>query len=92
MLCATDIAISVPMGYYARLSAIADLMLSHGILICGDIIEPNFRGNVCVALVNFGHDDYTVKKGDLLAKVICEGAGVPQDIVEVDIDDHSFDY
>ena len=36
------------------------------------MIDPDYRGEVKVLLVNNGTDDFTVHKGDRVAQLICE--------------------
>jgi dUTP pyrophosphatase len=54
-----------------------------GILVCGGVIDPGYRGEMFANLILFGDDEYHVQRGDRIAQLVPVKpyTGVP--IVEV---------
>nr|XP_033812792.1 uncharacterized protein LOC117365936 [Geotrypetes seraphini] len=71
-LVPTDIQVSPPPGSYLRVAARSGLSLRHSLDVGAGVIDPDFRGNVSVLLINHGGADYPVKRGDRIAQLICE--------------------
>lgn len=83
-IISTDIIIQVPAGTYGRLASRSKLACEHGIDVAAGIIDPDFRGVVCVVLANHSDRDFEVSKGDRIAQLICERIAQPSDVVEVE--------
>ena len=69
------IAIAVPEGYGAFIFARSGLGIKHGIAPrnCVGVIDSDYRGEICVGLMNNSDEDYTVQPGDRIAQmVICQ--------------------
>jgi len=80
-----DIALTLPPGTYGRIAPRSGLALKHGICVGAGVIDPDYRGNVCVLLFNHGRNDFTVSQGDRIAQLILEEAKtVPVHVMEVD--------
>ena len=80
-----DIALTLPPGTYGRIAPRSGLALKHGICVGAGVIDPDYRGNVCVLLFNHGQNDFTVSQGDRIAQLILEEAKtVPVHVMEVD--------
>nr|XP_033778066.1 uncharacterized protein LOC117349128 [Geotrypetes seraphini]XP_033778067.1 uncharacterized protein LOC117349128 [Geotrypetes seraphini] len=71
-LIKTDIQVSPPPGAYLRVAPRSGLALHHSIDVAAGVIDPDFRGNVAVLLVNNGDSEYKVQLGDRVAQLICE--------------------
>lgn len=70
----TGIAIEIPVGYEGQIRARSGLASKYGITILNSpgTIDSDYRGELCVLLINHGKDDYIVKNGDRIAQlVIC---------------------
>nr|CUU99197.1 hypothetical transcript [Hymenolepis microstoma] len=73
----TDIQISLPPGCYGRIAPRSGLCLKYGIDVGAGVIDQDYRGNIMVVLLNFGDEDFTIKKGDRIAQLICERIYLP---------------
>ena len=69
----TGIAIALPSGdYVALVFARSGLGIKQGICLSNGVgvIDSDYRGEVCVGLVNLGAEDYTVQPGDRIAQLM----------------------
>lgn len=70
----TDIAVKIPEGCYARIAPRSGLALSHSVDVGAGVVDPDYRGNVGVLLLNFGAKPFRVACGDRIAQMILEQA------------------
>lgn len=47
------------------------LAAKHGVFPIGGIIDPSYRGEVKIILVNMGEEDFHIDKGDRIAQLVC---------------------
>jgi len=68
----TGIAIEVPPGYEAQVRPRSGLALKHAITLPNSpaTIDPGYRGEVRVILLNLGKETYTVHPGDRIAQLV----------------------
>ena len=68
----TGIAIEVPPGYEAQVRPRSGLALKHAITLPNSpaTIDPGYRGEVRVILLNLGKESYTVHAGDRIAQLV----------------------
>jgi dUTP pyrophosphatase len=68
----TGIAISLPAGYEAQIRPRSGLADRQGITLLNSpgTIDADYRGEICVILVNHGVDPVTVRTGDRIAQMI----------------------
>jgi dUTP pyrophosphatase len=68
----TGIAIELPPGYEAQVRPRSGLALKHAIGIPNSpaTIDPGYRGEIRVILINLGNSDYKIEKGDRIAQLI----------------------
>lgn len=57
----TGIKMVFPEGHYGRIAPRSGLALLHGIQIGGAIIDPDYRGQIRVLLINSGDHDVEVR-------------------------------
>lgn len=76
-LVKTDIKIYVPYGTYGRLAPCSGLAWLKQIHIGGGVIDRDYRGNVCVIMINLGKEDVEIKKKSKIAQLICEKITYP---------------
>jgi len=71
-LIPTGITIAVPPGYEAQVRPRSGLALHHAITMpnAPGTIDPGYRGEVRVILLNLGREPYTVHAGDRIAQMI----------------------
>jgi dUTP pyrophosphatase len=70
-LIATGFAMHIPDGYEIQIRPRSSLAL-RGITVINTpaTIDSDFRGEVCVLLINHGENDFTVQRGDRIAQLI----------------------
>lgn len=68
----TGLRLSIPSGFMGQVCPRSGLALKHGITVLNapGIIDPDYRGEVRVVLINLSRKEYLVKKGDRIAQII----------------------
>ncbi|MCL2354226.1 MAG: dUTP diphosphatase [Defluviitaleaceae bacterium] len=76
---------AIPNGYEAQIRPRSGLALKHGISMPNSpgTIDSDYRGEICVLLINLGAEDFIIKKGDRIAQMIISPV-VQAQLVEVD--------
>jgi dUTP pyrophosphatase len=71
-LVPTGLAIEVPPGYEAQIRPRSGLALKHSITLpnAPATIDPGYRGEVRVILLNLGAEPYRIHKGDRIAQLV----------------------
>ena len=71
-LIPTGIFLAVPRGYEAQVRARSGLAVKHGIGLANGIgtIDSDYRGEVKVALINWGSEPFTIENGDRIAQLV----------------------
>jgi dUTP pyrophosphatase len=71
-LVPTGLAIEVPSGYEAQLRPRSGLALKHAITLpnAPATIDPGYRGEIRVILLNLGREPYRIHKGDRIAQMV----------------------
>ena len=71
-LVATGLTIEVPPGFEAQVRPRSGLALRHGITMpnAPGTIDPGYRGEVRVILLNLGREPYAIHAGDRIAQMI----------------------
>lgn len=69
---ATGLVIELPPGYEAQVRPRSGLALKHAISMpnAPGTIDPGYRGELRVLLINLGRDLYTIHAGDRIAQMI----------------------
>ncbi len=73
-LVPTGWAVAIPEGYEGQVRPRSGLAHAHGVTVLNapGTIDPDYRGELKVLLVNHGDEDYLVQPGDRIAQlVIC---------------------
>ena len=68
----TGLAIELPPGYEAQVRPRSGLALKHAITIPNSpaTIDPGYRGEIRVILLNAGRTDYVIEPGDRIAQIV----------------------
>lgn len=68
----TGLSVEIPDGLEIQLRPRSGLARDHGITLCNSpgTIDADFRGQVCVLLVNLGDRPFTVRHGDRIAQMV----------------------
>lgn len=64
--------IALPVGYEAQVRPRSGIALKHGITVLNTpgTIDADYRGELCVILVNLGDEKFTVRRGDRIAQLV----------------------
>ena len=68
----TGLAIAVPPGYEAQVRPRSGLALRNGVtcLNTPGTIDSDYRGEVCVILVNLGQEEVALARGERIAQLV----------------------
>jgi len=71
-LVATGLTLEIPPGYEAQVRPRSGLALRHAIAMpnAPGTIDPGYRGEIRVILLNLGREAYTIHAGDRIAQMI----------------------
>ena len=71
-LVPTGIIIELPKGYEAQIRPRSGLSIKYGITLanCIGTIDEDYRGEVCVGLINLSKETYVIKPGDRIAQMV----------------------
>ncbi len=84
-LVPTGIAIALPRGYEAQIRPRSGLALKYGISLVNSpgTIDPDYRGEIGVIVINHGTEPFIIKVGERIAQmVISQYASVELQMVE----------
>lgn len=68
----TGFALALPAGYEGQVRPRSGLALRHGLTVANapGTIDADFRGEICVILINLGEKPQTIRRGDRIAQLI----------------------
>ena len=68
----TDLAIALPLGYEAQVRPRSGLAAKHGITVLNTpgTIDADYRGNICVILVNLSNEPFIINNGERIAQLV----------------------
>jgi dUTP pyrophosphatase len=68
----TGLFIELPEGYEAQVRPRSGLAIKHGITVLNSpgTIDADYRGEICVILINLSDCNYTINDGDRIAQMI----------------------
>ncbi|NBI64019.1 dUTP diphosphatase [Clostridiales bacterium] len=71
-LIPTGLSIELPQGYEAQIRARSGLAIKQGIGLVNGVgtIDSDYRGEIKVALINWGQDSVTIQDGDRIAQMV----------------------
>jgi len=72
VLVPTGMRIQLPQGYEAQIRPRSGLALKFGITVLNSpgTIDSDYRGEINIILINFGKDDFTIKRGMRIAQMV----------------------
>ena len=75
---------AIPAGWEAQVRPRSGLALKHGVTVLNSpgTIDSDYRGEVCVILINHGDAPFTVARGDRIAQIIFAPVTQPR-LIEV---------
>ena len=68
----TGLYIALPAGYEAQVRPRSGLAAKHGISVLNSpgTIDADYRGEVCVILVNLGSEPFVIERGERIAQLV----------------------
>lgn len=71
-LIKTGLHIALPAGYEAQVRPRSGLALKHGITVLNTpgTIDADYRGELCVLLINLGSEDFIINDGERIAQMV----------------------
>lgn len=72
VLMPTGIAIALPSRHEAQVRPRSGLAVKHGVTVLNapGTIDEDYRGEIKVPLINHGHDDFIIQRGDRIAQMV----------------------
>jgi dUTP pyrophosphatase len=71
-LIPTGFAVAIPEGFEIQVRPRSGLAVNHGIGLINSpgTIDADYRGEVKIAVINLGEENYTVNRGDRIAQMV----------------------
>ncbi|MBW7869024.1 MAG: dUTP diphosphatase [Brumimicrobium sp.] len=71
-LVKTGLFLEIPVGYEAQVRPRSGLALKKGVTVLNTpgTIDADYRGEICVILINLSNDDFIIEDGDRIAQMI----------------------
>lgn len=71
-LIATGLKMEIPEGYEGQIRARSGLAVRHGIALVNGVgtIDSDYRGEIKIALINLGEEDFVIEDGDRIAQMV----------------------
>lgn len=71
-LIPTGVAVSLPPGVEGQVRPRSGLAIRHGVTCLNSpgTIDSDYRGEICVILVNLGGEPFPVRRGDRIAQIV----------------------
>ncbi|CCD90902.1 Deoxyuridine 5'-triphosphate nucleotidohydrolase (dUTPase) (dUTP pyrophosphatase) [Bradyrhizobium sp. ORS 375] len=68
----TGLSIALPDGYEAQVRPRSGLAARHGVTVLNSpgTVDADYRGEVCVLLINHGQEPFTIKRGERIAQLV----------------------
>jgi dUTP pyrophosphatase len=68
----TGLSIALPEGYEAQVRPRSGLAAKHGVTVLNSpgTIDADYRGEVCVLLINHGPAPFTIRRGERVAQMV----------------------
>lgn len=71
-LISTGLYFEIPEGYEVQIRPRSGLAIKHGISILNSpgTIDADYRGEVCIIMINLGDGDFVIQNGDRIAQMV----------------------
>ena len=71
-LIPTGLKMELPHGYEAQVRPRSGMSIKHGITLvnCVGTIDEDYRGELCVPVINLSTEEFTIQNGDRIAQMI----------------------
>jgi dUTP pyrophosphatase len=68
----TGLKFEIPVGFVGNIRDRSGLPAKHSIHTMAGIIDPNYRGEIGVILINLGHEEFKVEKDSRIAQMLIQ--------------------
>lgn len=68
----TGLAVAIPVGFYGRVAPRSGLAVRNGLDVLAGVIDSDYRGEVCCALLNTGDEMIELQQGSRICQLIIE--------------------
>jgi dUTP pyrophosphatase len=89
VLARTGIAVAIPHGFYGRVAPRSGLAVKNGLDVLAGVIDSDYRGELCCALLNTGNEPIQLAQGSRLCQLIIEQIITPTPIWSDELEDTS---
>ena len=62
--------VQLPLGTWGKMESKSGLMVNHGIICMGGVVDAGFRGTIKVRMWNTSDEDYVFEQGDKLVQMV----------------------
>ena len=71
LLVKTGLAVAVPPGFEVQVRSRSGLALKHGVAVLNSpgTVDADYRGEVCIILINHGREPFAFARGDRIAQL-----------------------
>ena len=71
-LVPTGLSIALPEGYEAQVRPRSGLAAKHGVTVLNapGTVDADYRGEICVLLINHGAEPFTIRRGERIAQMV----------------------
>ncbi|WP_315803954.1 dUTP diphosphatase [Bradyrhizobium sp. SZCCHNS3002] len=68
----TGLSIALPDGYEAQVRPRSGLAARHGVTVLNapGTVDADYRGEICVLLINHGKEPFTIRRGERIAQMV----------------------
>jgi len=87
ILARTGLAVAVPIGFYGRVAPRSGLAVKNGLDVLAGVVDSDYRGELCCALLNTGDETLTLPSGSRLCQLIIEQIITPTPAWAEDLDE-----
>lgn len=79
----TGIKMEIPAGYVGFIWDKGGLSYKHGLKVFGGVVDAGYRGEIVIAITNFGTEPYTFEKNNKVAQICIQKHEHPE-LIEVE--------
>jgi dUTP diphosphatase len=68
----TGLSLALPEGYEAQVRPRSGLAAKHGVTVLNSpgTVDADYRGEICVLLINHGAEPFTIRRGERIAQMV----------------------
>lgn len=87
VLARTGLAVAVPVGFYGRVAPRSGLAVKNGLDVLAGVVDSDYRGELCCALLNTGDGPIALPSGSRLCQLIIEQIITPTPVWAEELDE-----